>query len=264
MITPCGQARRTVCQPQPASTRSSRAEPGARPRRCRSRGRRGRARRPRGRAAEPGVVRGAPVVEPGAREVHDPAARRAQPLEPLLLVAVRPHDRLVERPDPLDRRAAHGEVGPPDHLGLAVRRPEVERRDRRLLAPAAARRPPSKRARIGPPKASASGWRRAPSTRASSQPVGASMSSSTNATSGARPRARRCCARRSGCAARRGAPAHAEALGHLRVASVAPSSTTRSSYAARVRWRQSESSAPRGSRRPRVGTTTVTAGASMR
>ena len=33
ITSPCGQARRTVCQPQPASTRSSRARPGALPRR---------------------------------------------------------------------------------------------------------------------------------------------------------------------------------------------------------------------------------------
>src|SRR5918992_2391787 len=64
-----------------------------------------------------------------------------RPPKPLLLVAVGRDDRLVERADALDRRAADGEVRAPDHLRLAVPRAEIERRDRRILATAGARGP---------------------------------------------------------------------------------------------------------------------------
>ena len=141
MITPCGQARRTVCQPQPASTRSSRP----------SAGRLTAAQVARARAAaavvggtseraEAGVAGAAAVVEPGVGEVDDPAARGAQAQQPVLLVAVRAVEALVELADPLHRGAPDGEVRAPHHLGLHVLRAQVERRDRRVLAAAAARR----------------------------------------------------------------------------------------------------------------------------
>ena len=140
MITPCGQARRMVCQPQPASTRSSCWRPGA-PAAAQVAGPGAAAAgvgRP-GQRSQAGVGRGAPVVEPGRGQVDDRPAGGPQALEPFLLVAVRPDDALVEVPDPLHRRAANGEVRPPDHARLAVLGPEVQRGDRRVLAAASTR-----------------------------------------------------------------------------------------------------------------------------
>ena len=141
MITPCGQARRTVCQPAARQVAQLAADAGslavmpiARP------GAAAAAVGGAGEGAEPGVARRAAVVKAGVGEVDDPAARRAEPQQPLLLVAVPAVEGLVELADPIDRGAPHGEVRPPDHLGLHVLRAQVERRYRRVLATAAARR----------------------------------------------------------------------------------------------------------------------------
>ena len=119
MTTPCGQARRSVCQPQPTSTRSSRARPGARAAAEVGLARRAAAlerhagERPQGR-----VVRVAPVVQARAGEVHDPAAGRAQAEQPVLLVAVQAVARLVElarpaRPPSGARRSSRPRPSPP-------------------------------------------------------------------------------------------------------------------------------------------------------
>ena len=78
MIRPCGQARLSVCQPQPASTRSSRASDGARAAAAVARA--GAAAAGVGGArqrAQARVLGGAAVVEAGGREVDDPPAGRA-------------------------------------------------------------------------------------------------------------------------------------------------------------------------------------------
>ena len=90
--------------------------------------------RPRQRA-DPGVGAGAPVIDPGGRDVAQPAAGRAQAVLPLLLVAVAA-ERRVERTDPLDRRASQREVGAPQELGVAVVRAEVEVGDGQRLTAA--------------------------------------------------------------------------------------------------------------------------------
>ena len=92
-----------------------------------------------GERAKPGIGCGAAVLEARPREVDDATAARAQALEPLLLVAVGAHDALVEGADALERRAAHGEVRSPDHVGVMVVGPEVEHRDGGLLSSARAR-----------------------------------------------------------------------------------------------------------------------------
>ena len=98
------------------------------------------------------------------------------------------------------RRSAPPPSGAPRSSRPRPSRPPRPARPRSSVVIGGSSRPqprgawPSKRARIGPPNASASGWRSAPSTSASSQPGGTSTSSSTNATSGARaPRAGRSC-----------------------------------------------------------------------
>ena len=180
-----------VCQPQPASTRSSRAE------------RRRRAAHPvvgaqvaaavvgaAHQRAQPRVVARAAVVEPGVGEVHDAARRRraAGAATPPRRRRWRSARRTGRRAPSAPRRSSMFAL----HTSSASRSlgAEVERRDRRLLAPAARGAGPSKRARIGPPNASASGCRAAPSTSARSQPGGACTSSSTSAIEVApRPRA---------------------------------------------------------------------------
>ena len=87
----------------------------------------------------------APVIDRRASHVQDAcpfggdAARRAHPhpVLPLLLVAA-VLERDIERPDALQRAAADGHVGAPGVAGVGVLRTELERRDRRSLAPARA------------------------------------------------------------------------------------------------------------------------------
>ena len=102
---------------------------------------------------------------------------------------------------------------------------------------------PSKRARIGPPNAPASGWRSAPSTSARSQPGGAHTSSSTSAIR-SRPRSARsrCCAPRSArCGVVAGAPSAPPARSITSgVESLEPSSTTIISYSPSRSWAASE------------------------
>ena len=169
---------------RPAGMRAARCASRSRParaarRRGRARGhgagrwpaRRGRARRRRAPGAQPRVLAAAAVVEPRRGDVDDPPAGRAQALEPLLLVAVRAHERSSNWPmrSTAERRTA--KFAPQTISRLAVLRAEVERGDRRLLAPAAARRrrprgAPGSARRTPPPPDGA----RAPSASASSQP----------------------------------------------------------------------------------------------
>ena len=185
ITVPSGQRRRAVCQPAPARLRSSvasgssallapvvaaggAAAPVLGP----------------GQRAQPGVLARAAVVQAGGGHVAHAPAVLVQAHDPLLLVAVDRHG-LVEAPDPLQRRAPHHHVRAPHELGLGVGGAEVQRGHGRALAPARRGAGPSRRARIGPPSASAQGIASAPATSAASQPGGASTSSSTSTTSGA-------------------------------------------------------------------------------
>ena len=211
--------------------------------------------RPREAGAGDESVGAAPVIEPGGGEVLDPATGGRQAQEPLLLVTVWPHDRLVERPDSFDRGAAHGEVRAPDHLRLAILRTQVERRDRRVLAAAAARRATLEASADRAAEGLRFGVTVGTSPRRRASPAAPARRRPRRRSGRRGPPVRRCCARRSGCARspwltqrtpRRSATA--------RVASAAPSSTTSSSCGVSCAGRAEDSSVTsRYAARPRVG-----------
>src|SRR5690606_34852357 len=89
-------------------------------------------RRPHERS-QPGVLAGAAVVERRRGDVADPwAVRGAQPVLPLLLVAVELAG-LVEAPDAVEGAAADREVRAPGVRRVDVGGAEVEEGDRRTL-----------------------------------------------------------------------------------------------------------------------------------
>ena len=159
--TPTPQRRRTMCHRHPISVRSSAAER----RRVAAEdavAARGAAAVDRRRAAELPQLRVAArpaMVDARRRDVADAPAGRAQPPLPVLLVAGAA-ERLVERPDPLERRRAGSPCSRPTRT-----RPRGPRGPRSSAVtgsgsrPHARRREPSSRGRIGPPKASSPSWR---------------------------------------------------------------------------------------------------------
>ena len=81
---------------------------------------------------------GAPVLEPGRCEIADDTAGRGVAPLPVLLVPGPVH-RLVEAAGPVERAPAQRHVGAPDERHVAVGAAQIERGDRRVLAPARAR-----------------------------------------------------------------------------------------------------------------------------
>ncbi len=90
--------------------------------------------------AQTRVLADAAVLDRGAGHVQDPCVRaqRAQPFLPLLLVAA-VLERHVERPHAFERAAADRHVRAPREARVGVLVAQLERRDRRVLAPAAVR-----------------------------------------------------------------------------------------------------------------------------
>jgi hypothetical protein len=88
-----------------------------------------------GEAADARVLARAAVVDAGGGDVADPPAGGVQAPLPVLLVAVEVEPG-VEAAHALERAAAQRQVRAPHELGVAVVGPEVERGDRRRLAPA--------------------------------------------------------------------------------------------------------------------------------
>ncbi len=91
--------------------------------------------------AQARIRAGATMLDGGCRHVQDTCAGRvpAQAFLPLLLVAAM-LERHVERPHPLEGAAADRHVGAPGKARVGVVGAELERGDRRRLAPAAVRR----------------------------------------------------------------------------------------------------------------------------
>ena len=202
---PCGQARRSVCQPQPASDPQLAAERGATPLRtscarmlraaavrarisARSRRRRrrggGRARRRRRSAPRPPVG--------GSAGATPPRRRR--------------RDRSSKSPTARTRSGGWPCSRSSTSSAARVVRAEVERRDRRHARARTSAAPGPRSAPDRPAEARRrSGAARRRLDQARSQPGGARTSSSTMAIRSRAPPACRCCGRRWGPAARRGA-----------------------------------------------------------
>ena len=146
-----------MCQAQPAEERSSAPSDGATPLRtviaARGAALRGTRTWPAGRS---GVAGHAAMLEAGAGQIADDAARGRVATLPLLLVAG-PAEALVERPTCSRARPRIGHVRAPDERDVTILGPEIQRRDRRVLTSAAARAAALEAARIGPPNTSMSG-----------------------------------------------------------------------------------------------------------
>ena len=133
---PYAQRRLTVCQPQPASVRSSARRVGIVPFRTSLRlpalpiayAARASART----VASERVRR---CSSPGVRQVPDPAAVGQVAQFPLLLVPVAA-DPLLEQPDALERAPSNRHVRPPGPVRVDVTGSEVQRRDRGRLVTA--------------------------------------------------------------------------------------------------------------------------------